>query len=501
VIQIEKEQNVEILRQVALLLLRENHTLRQRIQSLHTEIARLSGADTSALQLELAHLQELLAQREKALFGDSSEKRPRHAGEEPAGKPAAQRGHGPRPQPQLPLIERLHELPADQSQCPQCGGGLKEMGDQSEDSEEVSVVERRFVVVRHRRKKYRCRCNAAVVTAPGPRKLIAGGRYSPEFAVEVAASKYLDHLPLERQVRIMDREGLTIDSQTLWNQIDVLARHLEPSYKALKQRVLSAPLVHADETYWRLMDGSSSRWWAWCTASMEAVCYRIFSSRSQQAARSVLADYRGVVMADGYGVYEALARAGPNFTMAHCWAHVRRKFIEAEEYHPAPCREVLALIGQLYAVERLAPRTEDWEPAERLALRARLRDERSRGVVAQIRRWAEEQRPLPQSGLGKAIRYMIGMWPGLTRFIEDARIPLDNNVAERSLRGMVVGRKNHYGSRSRRGTEVAALFYSLFESAKLAGTEPKRYVLQATYAALDEPGTATLPGGASSAPA
>lgn len=226
---------------------------------------------------------------------------------------------------------------------------------------------------------------------------------------------------------------------------------------------------------------------------MEAVCYRIFSSRSQQAARAVLAGYRGVVMADGYGVYEALARAGPNFTMAHCWAHVRRKFLEAEENYPVPCREVLALIGQLYAVERLAPRKEDWELPETLALRAQLREERSRGVVAQIREWAERQRLLPQSGLGKAIHYMVGMWPGLIRFLDDARIPLDNNVAERALRGMVVGRKNHYGSRSKRGTEVAALFYSLFESAKLSGVEPKRYVLQATYAALDQAGNCHAP--------
>jgi transposase len=215
---------------------------------------------------------------------------------------------------------------------------------------------------------------------------------------------------------------------------------------------------------------------------------------SQQAARTVLAGYKGVVMADGYSAYEALARAGPSFTMAHCWAHVRRKFIDIEPNYPLACGEVLDWIGQLYAVERLVPRTADEEPPEKLALRAQLRHERSREVVAQIRRWAESQRPLPQSGLGKAIDYMIGMWPGLVRFLDDARIPLDNNVAERALRGMVVGRKNHYGSRSRRGTEVAALFYSLFESAKLSGVEPKSYVLRATYAAIDQPGTATLPG-------
>lgn len=492
-IQIEREQNVEVLRQVALLLLRENQTLRDRIHNLQKEMARLSGVDTSALQLELEQLQELLSQRERALFGDSSEKRPSSPLADKPEEPQAKRGHGPRPQPHLPLLDRLHELPVDQRGCPACGGDLMAMGEQSEDSEEVTVVERRFVLVRHRRQKYRCRCNGAVVTAAGPRKLIPGGRYAPEFAVEVATCKYLDHLPLERQVRIMEREGLSVDSHTLWNQIEALARHLEPSYTALAQKVLGAELIHADETYWRLMEGGNSRWWVWCTASNEAVVYKILGSRSQKAARSMLAGYNGIVMADGYSAYEALARAGPGFRLAHCWAHVRRKFIEAEPNYPAACGEVLAWIGELYAVERLAPRTQVVESAEVLQLRAKLRQERSEELVAKIRRWAEAQKVLPQSGLGKAIGYMIGMWQGLTRFLEDPCIPLDNNAAERALRGIVVGRKNHYGSRSRRGTEVAALFYSLCESAKLTGVDPKVYLLRATYAAIDRPGTPTLP--------
>lgn len=113
--------------------------------------------------------------------------------------------------------------------------------------------------------------------------------------------------------------------------------------------------------------------------------------------------------------------------------------------------------------------------------------------MAAIHAWAHQQRALPESGLGKAIAYMLGLWKGLTRFLDDPRIALDNNATERALRGMVIGRKNHYGSRSKRGTEVAALFYSLIESAKLAGVEPKAYLLRATYAALDNPGTVTLP--------
>lgn len=491
-IRIETEHNIEVLRQVACLLDREVQALHQRIEKLVSEVVRLRGGDASALQLELEQLKELLARRDRALFGDSSEKRRSPAQDKPAGaeKPK-QEGHGPKAQPNLALIEQSHELDQDKLGCPQCGGEMVPMNGQFEDSEEVSVVERRFVLVKHRRQKYRCRCNACVVTAPGPRKLISGGRYSTEFAVEVAISKYADHAPLERQVRTMAREGLEISSQTLWDQINALARRLKPTWTALKEQVLGAPVVHADETHWRMMDGKSSRWWVWCVASEEAVFYRLCSSRSAKAAGEVLSNYGGIVMADGYSAYSSLERAGPGFTLAHCWAHVRRKFDEIRESYPLASAEALDLIGKLYEVERLVVPSQDEQAV--LEQRAQLRAERSEGIVAEIRRWAEKQTPLPQSGLGKAITYMWGMWPGLTHFLKNPRIPLDNNAGERALRGVVVGRKNHYGSRSRRGTEVAAIFYSLCESAKLAGIEPRSYLLQATYAAIDHPGTVTLP--------
>jgi transposase len=127
------------------------------------------------------------------------------------------------------------------------------------------------------------------------------------------------------------------------------------------------------------------------------------------------------------------------------------------------------------------------------ALRARLRANQSREIVGEIRAWALGQRVLPESSLGKATNYMLGLWPGLTRFLADPRIPLDNNHTERGLRGVVLGRKNHYGSRSQRGTEVAALFYSLIESAKLCSVNPKAYLLTAARTALADRGTVTLP--------
>ena len=488
---------------MAVLLERENEKLHTKVQTLIAELARLRGDAARSVQHDLEFLKELLAQRERALFGPSSERRPRPQPEDAPIPPAPRRGHGPTAQPKLPCVEVVHELAMADQTCPQCGGTLREMRGQTEDSEEITVVERRFVLVQHRRKKYRCACNGCIDTAPGPRRLTTrpdrrGRRYSPAFAVEVAVNKYVDHQPLERQARIMAREGLTIESQTLWDQLDALATVLQPTYDALRRYVLAAPVVGADETWWRLLGGPSRiRWWAWSVARDDAVTYTILESRSQEAARYVLDGYRGIVIADGYAAYDALARAGPGVTLAHCWAHVRRKFVEAEPHYPEPCGEVLTLIGQLYAVEQACPSLDagvgDDLRAEALALRATARRAQSAAIVAAIRAWALQQRALPESALGKAIAYMLGLWTGLTRFVDDARIALDNNATERALRGMVLGRKNHYGSRSKRGTEVAALFYSLIESAKLCGVEPKAYLLCATQAALENPGAVTLP--------
>jgi len=496
---LEHESDLEVLRRKAQLLEYENARLHRRLQELTAELARLRGQDAGRLQLELNLLQDLLARREHALFGDSSEKRPRpEPGLEPPVSPPPRRGHGPREQPNLPVVEAFHELPPEDRACPVCGGTLEAMGEQTEDRDEITVIERKFVVVRQRRRKYRCRCNACVVTAPAPPQLQPGARYSPELAVEVAVAKYADHLPLERQVQMMAREGLRIDTQTLFDQTSVLARHLQPSADALGRHVLTASVVHADETYWRLLNGQEvKRWWVWAVASEEAIAYRFLDSRSQASARTVLDGYAGTVLVDGYSAYTALQKAGGAFQLAHCWAHVRRKVTECLETFPVEANELLARIGQLYAIEREVPRAgpdaSATERAERLALRQQLRQERSRPVVADLRAWAEAQRVLPESGLGRALAYLLGLWDGLVRFLDDPAIPLDNNAVERGLRGVVLGRKNHLGSKSRRGMEVAAVLYTLIESAKLVGVEPRAYLLRALHAALAVPGTVTLP--------
>ena len=496
---LEQIRDVDTLQQAAILLEKTVITQQTTIARLKAENARLRG-ETVPAQLELDLLKEQLEALRTKIFAPSSEKRPEDGEVSEQALKAPRRGHGPKTQPLLPVSTLTHTLPEEERTCPVCQGRLEPMGEQSEDSEEITVIEASYQVVTHKRAKYRCSCNASVVTAPGPLKLTPGGRYSPEFAVHVAEAKYLDHLPLERQARAMGRKGLDTDAQTLWDQLMALAKHLTPTYEALCEQVLGSDVVFMDETHWRLMDGDGShRWWTWCVASDEAAAYWIRGQRSREAAEHVLGTFEGILMSDGYAVYEALARGAPGIAPVHCWAHVRRKFIEAESSFPEESRKAIDLIGELYEVERGVPSLPRGAPedvrAEALAVRARLREERSRPIIDELRGWAYETKPgtLPQSSLGKAIEYMLSLWPGLTVFLTDPRVPLDNNAAERALRGVVVGRKNHYGSHSKRGAEVAAVMYTLFESAKLAGVDPHRYVLEATRRAIASPGTATLP--------
>ncbi|HMJ51370.1 MAG TPA: IS66 family transposase [Polyangiaceae bacterium] len=475
--------DIESIRKVAKLLEAENQRLAREVAKLHREMHELRGGDPEQLALKLAGLEGQLATLRQKIFGDSSEKRPRNKTNGDDTK-EPQRGHGPKGQPKLAIVEQVHVADEADKVCGACGGHLDTWTEQFEEAEEIDVIERRFVITKHKRQKYRCRCGQCIETALGPVKLFAGARYSPKFAITVAVDKYTDHMPLERQVRAMARDGLDTDSQTLWDQLNALSRVLEPVHTRLHAHVLSQPVIGADETTWRLMGaegkrqgGVGKKWQVWAIAAADAVSYRILDSRSAAAAGEVLAGYKGTVLCDGYSAYESLRKQMGGFRLAHCWAHVRRKFVEIEDQHPDQCGEVLNLIGQLYEVERHA---QTGPPGERRA----LRNEKSKPILKQIQAWALATPALPQSGLGKAIAYMGGIWNGLQVFLDDPNVAIDNNGTERALRGVVLGRKNHYGSRSQRGTEVAALFYSLIETAKLVGIGPQTYLQTATNAAL-----------------
>jgi transposase len=196
------ERDVDTLRQISLLLDRENQRLIDKVQQLTAELARLRGTP-HAEQLAPALRDDLARARAQILAG--------RAAASPQTPPTSARpphpGHGPRPQPHLPIVEYQHALPSDQHECPACGGTLTAMPGQYETSERITTVKLTYQIEQHRRQKYRCTCNGAVVTAAAPPALIPGGRYAPAFAVGVAVAKYADHLPLERQVRMMAATG------------------------------------------------------------------------------------------------------------------------------------------------------------------------------------------------------------------------------------------------------------------------------------------------------
>ena len=435
--------------------------------------------------MRIAGLEKQLAKLTKQVFGPSTEQRPAGAtedGQSEDEKKKKKSGHGPTKQPKLLVVDVDHTLDDADKTCPSCGGGLHEMKDQFEEAGEIDVLPMRFIYKNHRRQKYTCTCGSCIDTALGPDKLVPGGRYSVDFAIYVAISKYCDHLPLERLVRMMSRDGLVVTSQTLWDQIERLARIVASVLPRLLSHVLGHRVVGADETTWEMFDkkpGQGKSWYVWVFRVDTAVYYAIRDGRGHEKVEALLATFAGVLMCDGYAGYVKLSTKYPRVSLAHCWAHVRREFVETEKTSPALCGEVLDLLGKLYAIEKKcrAPGGEDLATA---------RNTKSRLVIDEIVAWVYKAVPkcLPESGLHKAIGYMLNMWPGLVLFLDDPGIPLDNNGTERAARGPVLGRKNHYGSHSLRGTEVAATLYSLVESAKLNDLEPRLYLRVAVRAGL-----------------
>ena len=496
----------------------ELHVLLTRISELTRKLAVATSKDEQLeLELELRTLRRLLSEHATEAYGSTSERRPRKDDAPAEGKEDAKkkekekaRGHGPTPQPRLPIVPVVHHLDAPDCTCPKCGGDLRVMAEQFETSELVVSVRRSFVIQRHKCQKYHCNGCGHIDTALGPQRLIPGGRYDLSFAVQVALDKYLDALPLERQVRRMGRAGLKVTSQTLWDQLLALYTLLVPTLLALQERVLKAPLVHADETRWRMMGkGKTAMWWLWTLVSHDSVYFELFPSRGSDAALTLLRGYEGIVMADAYSVYRALEKALDkrggeqvgldgsvgvltNFVLVICWMHARRPLFKAEKDAPE-VGHALDLIERLYAVEAEATEAAAGDEAALLEHRRRLRAERSRPIIAELDLWRHSQRALPRTQFDKGLVFLENQWTHLTRFLEDPRVPVDNGEAERQIRGPVVGRKNFYGNRSEAGARVAGLMYSLLGTATKLGIDPHEYLMTAATSALNRPGTVTLP--------
>lgn len=470
--ELEREQDIEELRRIALAQQAQIQILLDAIAKQNKELAAYKGK-TGDAQLTLKMLEQLQA---KAKAAQEALARAEAAHQE---KPKAERkprtSSGPTEQPRLPIIEKEFLLDDADRTCPSCGGGLAAMKGQFDESEMIDVVEVRYEVVKVKQQKYVCRCGGCVETAPGPDRALSGSRYSLDFAIKVISDKWLDHIPLERQVRILDRHGLTVTSQTLWDLAHAVSKRLVLVDNALEKHLLAQPVIGLDQTSWpRLETDATKPWQMWALTAPGVVVHRIRDDKSAATFAALVGNYRGVIIADALGTHEAGARASPHIVLAGCWAHVYRRFKEAEPDHP-DAEHALAWIGSLYELDRTA--------GDDQVLRAELRRTKAPPILDELKTWLWSHAENTAVSIGKASAYTIGIWDRLTRFVEDARIPLDNNATERAIRGPVVGRKNHYGSRSRSGTEVASRLYSILETCKLHGVDPASYIHAAVIAA------------------
>jgi transposase len=341
-VDLRRERDIEQLRRIALAQQVQIEQLLQVLRAKCDELAALKGSEEE-LQQTLALVEEL--SRRATAAGAASATEPA-AADKKDRKPREKFGNTK--QPELLMIEQIFELdPADKI-CPSCGGALAPMKEQFETSEMIDVVEVSYRVVKVQQQKYACRCGGCVETAPGPERATAGGRYSLDFAIKVAVDKYVDHIPLARQERILRRHGLVVSSQTLWDQLNVLGRRLESASQALLARALAEPVIGLDQTSWPRLDGKGDTpWQMWAVTAPGLVVHRIRDDKSADTFRSLLSDYSGVVVCDALKTHEAGARGNIALLLAGCWAHVYRKFEEAAPYRLAVTRRDMRLRGAL----------------------------------------------------------------------------------------------------------------------------------------------------------
>jgi transposase len=380
----------------------------------------------------------------------------------------------------LPRERIVYPVPAA---CPCCGGVLHKIGEDV--TESLELVPRHWKVIQHVREKFSCRSCESITQPPAPSHPIARGRAGPGLLAHVLWSKYCQHLPLNRQSAAYAREGIELDVSTLADWVGACAFTLMPMVEAIRAHVFAAERIHADDTtvpVWAKNKCRTGRLWTYVRddrpfggPAPPAAALFYSPDRSGEHPEQHLANYAGLMQADAYAgfnkLYQASRKPGP-IVEAACWAHSRRKLFDLARLKKAPIAiEAVRRIDILFAIER---EINGLLPQERVA----VRNERSRPLIAELEAWLREQRSKlsSNSDAAKAIDYSLKRWPELTRFLDDGRLCMSNNAAERILRCVAVGRRNWTFAGSDEGGRRAAAIYTLIESAKLNDIDPQAWL-------------------------
>ena len=370
------------------------------------------------------------------------------------------------------------------STCLCCGGtALSKLGEDI--TESLERVPAQWFVIQHVREKVSCRACEAIAQAPAPFHPIARGRAGPNLLADVAFSKFGLHLPLHRQSERFAREGVPIEVSTLAGWMGAVAVALEPLIAAINAHVLAAQRIHADDTPVPVLAKHKTRTGRLWTVVRDdrpfagpappAAAFFYSADRKGEHAERFLKNYQGIMQADAYSGFGRLygaGREGGRILEAACWSHARRNFFELAELSRAPIAiEAVKRIDAIFAVERQI----NGKSAE-----ARLvaRQERSRLLVEDLDAWLKSNRTKlsPRSNTAVAIDYMLKRWTAFTRFLEDGRICMSNNAAERSLRCVAIGRKNWTFAGSDEGGHRAAAIYTMIETCKLNDVDPRAWL-------------------------
>jgi transposase len=466
------------------------------------------GADTRLRDMMIAKLRARLDKQLRDRFGSSPESLEQlqlmledleivGSAEAPARSTPAEAGEKPARRP-LPdhLPRQSHVLDAGKA-CNACGGKLKRVGEDV--TEELEYIPGRFIVNRIVRPRMACACCEHFQQAQLPSRPIERGRAGPGLIAHVLVSKYADHLPLYRQSQIYARAGLELERSTLADWVGKASALLAPLAEAIGSYVRAGEAIHADDTPVDVLSPGrgktlTGRLWTyvrderpWGSAAAPAAVFAFSMDRKGIRPAEHLAGYRGFMHADGYAGFEELFRPKTGgvggVREVACLAHVRRKFFDiAKDQGPSIAAEAVARIAELYAIEDEA---RGRPPDER----ARIREAKARPVFEALSCWLQGQlqRVSAKSDLAGAIRYALTRLPRLEVYLSDGRLEIDNNAAERSIRGLAIGRKNWLFAGSEAGGQTAAVAYTLIETAKLNAIDPQAWLTDVLGRIADHP--------------